>query len=588
MLVFFCFVLAGVGSCVWSCWQSVPPGVPPRVVLELDLERVPVELEDASWWSELRGGGQGVALRTWVRALDRAAADERVVGLFARVGAGGAGMARSEELRAALLRFRASGKAMVAFSESFGEAAPGQAGYWLATAFDTLWLQPSGDLGLSGFSAETPFFHDLLERMGVNPRFAGRKEYKTFINTFTERDLTAPHRESLRRVLDVFNARLREALVAQRNLSEEEAEAALSEGPHGAPEALRRRLVDHLGYRDQALSDLAARVGAPAERLYVERYAERAAPDSSGASDVIALVSVLGMITRGKSTLDPLSGDATAGSDDVTAALRAATRAPEVKAIVIRVDSPGGSWVASDAIRREVERAREAGKPVVVSMGNMAASGGYAVSMSASRIIANSTTLTGSIGVGGGKMVLDDLWQKIGVHWGRIETTPDTGMFSLMRDFTPAEWERFGRWLDRIYADFVAHVARGRALDPAAVEEAARGRVWTGEDALAHGLVDALGGLEVAIAAARDLAGIPAHVQTPLRTFPEARPFWQALLAQLNREEAENSDSWTGAASVRAGVPSLRGVWYDLLQDVASGRDGWMRVPTHYDALTRY
>ena len=266
----------------------------------------------------------------------------------------------------------------------------------------------------------------------------------------------------------------------------------------------------------------------------------------AGARDTVALVHVTGPIHLGPSGRHPIAPTASAGSDTVVAALRSATKAPEVKAIVLRVASPGGSYVASDAIWRQVGLTREAGKPVVVSMGDVAASGGYFVAMGADVIVAEPGTLTGSIGVVAGKQVVDGLAARLGIGHEAVAEGARALMFSALREFTDDEWGRLEAWLDRIYDDFTAKVAAGRGLPAERMDEVARGRVWTGADAKQHGLVDELGGLRMALDLAKERAGLPASAEIEPRLYPRV-----PMIARLRPAQSSEDPA---AASARLGI----------------------------------
>ncbi|MGH9650291.1 MAG: signal peptide peptidase SppA, partial [Terriglobales bacterium] len=259
-----------------------------------------------------------------------------------------------------------------------------------------------------------------------------------------------------------------------------------------------------------------------------------------------------GGVERGKSGFNPLTGDFTMGSDTVAAAFRAAIDDQDVKAILFRVDSPGGSYVASDTIWREVERARKAGKPVIVSMGDLAGSGGYFVAMSADKIVAQPGTITGSIGVLGGKMLTSGFWDKIGISWDEVHAGANATMWTGTHDYSPAEWQRFEGFLDRIYSDFTTKVAAGRKLTKEEVLKIAKGRIYTGEDAKAIGLVDELGGFDTALRLAKQAAKIPDSEEVKLRTYPRPRTLGEVLLAFGKRDDDVAAESAATEAAVRA------------------------------------
>jgi protease IV len=459
--------------------------------------------------------------------LRRARADDRVRALVVKVGGRPIGLARVQELRAAVREFARSGKATAAWAETFGEFSPGNVPYYLATAFDRIYLQPSGELDLTGISLQQLFFRDAMDKLGLDYQVAKRKEYKSAADRLTERGFTGPAREAMQRLAVSLTEQLTEAIAERLKIAGGEARELIDRGPFLAAEALTARLVDALGYRDQVYADVRAGAGADAFLLYLGRYqrsralAQRARKLPNPSENVVALIHASGPIRRGRSGRGPVGGGAM-GSDTIAAALRAAAKDQRARSIVLRVNSPGGSYVASDTIWREVVRAREAGKPVVVSMGDVAASGGYYIAMAADAIVAQPGTLTGSIGVLGGKPVTAALLERAGVSVDAVTEGRHADMFTTTRPFSDEEWDRLNVWLDRIYEDFTSKVAEGRGLSIDRVHEVARGRVWTGADAAANGLVDELGGLETAVALARRKAGLPDTA--PLRGFPRARP----------------------------------------------------------------
>ncbi len=525
--------------------------VPRRTILELDLApglmewapQEPVAL--ALMRDQLR-------VRDVVEALERGAGDRRVRGLVARVGTAELPLAVVEELRDAVLAFRASGKPAVLFAESFGELMPGHARYYLATAFEEIVMQPSGDVGVAGLAAWTPFLAVTLERLGVEAEMDHRHEYKDALSLWTEREHTPEQREALLAIVETFHGRLVAGLAQGRGMDESTARSVLDAGPYWGEEAIAAGLVDRLGYRDQVYQGLRERVGG-GDFLFVQRYLARAGrPHRRGPT--IALVYGVGAVMPGQSRFDPVFGQVM-GSESVAAALREAIRDDDVRAIVFRVESPGGSYVASDAIWREVIRAREAGKPVIVSMGSVAGSGGYFVAMGADRIVAQPSTITASIGVVGGKFATADFWEQLGVTWDGVEVGDNAGFWSMIREYTPAERERRDDWLDRVYEDFTGRVATGRDMTPAAVDAVARGRIWSGEDALRLGLVDELGGFPTALRLAREAAGIEPDAPVRLRLIPEDVGLLRLLLR--GPRESGWATRGAGAAAVARSLQPL-------------------------------
>jgi len=520
--------------------------VPRKTILEVDFEQAYDEYVPDEPLTAILSSKKPTVIEV-VEALERAAGDDRVAGLVAKVGSARMGLGRLQELRDAVIAFRKSGKPAVAWSETFGEFSAGNGAYYLATGFDQIYLQPSGDLGLTGLLAESPFLRGTLDKIGVVPRMDHRYEYKNAMNIFTEKGYTDAHREATVSLMESQFAQIVEGIAQARKLSEDGVRALADRGPFLGDEAVAAKLVDGLAYRDEVYTKVKEKVGGKAELLYLDKYLGRAGR-TNARGPKIALVFGVGQVTRGESGFDPLFGETSMGSDTVAGALRAATDDADVRAILFRVDSPGGSYVASDTIWREVARARERKKPIIVSMGDVAASGGYFVAMNADKIVAQPGTITGSIGVLAGKMYTKEMWGKVGLNWDEVHTSKNATMFTGTVDYTPEEWARFEAWLDRIYADFTGKVAQGRKLDKARVMEIAKGRVWTGAQAKGLGLVDALGGFPAALALAKEVAHLPADQAVRLQQFPRRKSPFEALFG----ESEENSDDRGAAAMVSA------------------------------------
>jgi protease-4 len=477
-------------------------------------------------------------LRDVVDAIDRGAGDDRVVGMIAKIGAAPMGMAQTQEIRDVVQRFRAHKKFAVAYAETFGEFGPGNGAYYLATAFDHIYLQPSGDVGLTGIIMESPFVKGTLAKLGVSFRGDHRYEYKNALNFYTETKYTGPHKEAMTAIMTSWFNQMKDAVCQARQIAPEKFQSLVDAGPYLGKEAVDAKLVDAVAYRDEVYGKVKSQAGDGAELLYLEKYLSRAGR-LHDRGKTIALIYGVGGVTRGKSDYDPVQGTQTMGSDTVAGAIRAAVDDKDVKAILFRVDSPGGSYVASDTIWREVVRARQAHKPVIVSMGNLAGSGGYFVAMAADKIVAEPGTITASIGVLGGKMLTNGLWEKIGLSWDEVHQGENATMFTGTHDYTSAEWSRFEAWLDRVYDDFTSKVAEGRKLPKEKVLEIAKGRIWSGQDAKSLGLVDELGGYDTALKLAKKAAGVPESEDVKIVVYPRPKSFIEAF---LERRSAENSD----------------------------------------------
>ncbi|MCW2542092.1 MAG: signal peptide peptidase SppA, type [Frankiales bacterium] len=429
-----------------------------------------------------------------------------------------------QELRLGVRAFAASGKPTVAWAESFGEGSGDTAAYVLATGFDEIWLQPGGGLGVLGVGVQTTFVRGALDRLGIEPELEQRHEFKNAPDQVLRSDYTAAHRLALDALAESIFTEAVTAISAGRDLDPSRVRELADTGPRTAPEALVAGLVDKLGYRDEAYAALRARVDHDPELLFADRWHPPYRPTLPlRRKGKVALIEVRGGIGSGRTRRSPMGRQV--GSDSIGAALRAAAEDEHVRSVVLHVDSPGGSAVASETIWREVCRVRTAGKPVVVSMGEAAASGGYYIACPADVIVALPSTLTGSIGVFGGKVVIEQLLERAGVHTGMLPHGARSQMFSSRRRFTDDERERLAATIDAIYGDFVAKVAHGRGRPVAEIESIARGRVWTGRDAVGIGLVDELGGLRDAVRIARVRGGLPADapVRPALHLSPLAR-----------------------------------------------------------------
>ncbi|WP_396906106.1 signal peptide peptidase SppA [Mycolicibacterium phlei] len=510
-------------------------GVPSGCVLELDLLNVPPETSGFDPLALISGAGKPLLLRDAVAAIHRAADDPRVAGLIARVQFPAAPPGPVQELREAIAAFSAV-KPSLAWAETY----PGTLAYYLASAFREVWMQPSGTVGLVGFATNAMFLRDALDKAGIEVQFVARGEYKSAANLFTEDSYTDAHREADERLIRSLHEQVLAGVAESRKLTVEEVDALADKAPLLRDDAVAGKLIDRIGFRDEAYARIGELVGAApdsgdpdgedaAPRLYLSRYAkaERPAPPlppipGRKGKPTIAVVTLHGPIVSGRGGPQPLPplGSSSAGGDTIAAALREAAADDDVSAIVLRVDSPGGAVTGSETIWREVNRIRGKGTPVVASMGAVAASGGYYVSMGADEIVANPGTITGSIGVVTGKLVARELKEKLGVGSDAVRTNPNADAWSINAPFTDEQQAHVEAQADLIYADFVARVAEGRGMSVEEVDKIARGRVWTGADARERGLVDHLGGLRTAVRRAKVLAGLGEDDDVRLVSYP--------------------------------------------------------------------
>ena len=512
----------------WSDREEMPKSA----VLQLDLGAGITEAPSSPFGGF--GFDSALSLRDAVDAIEAAAGDQRVKSLYAHLGNGALSLSQAQELRAAILAFKDSGKPAIAFAETFGEGGDGTVHYYLASAFDEIWVQPSGEVSVTGFSLQTPYLRDALDAIGVLPRLGQREEYKGIANTFTDAEMPEPVRENLSRLAQSWLAQVSDDIATGRALEQEDVLRAIDRAPISAGDAKTARLIDELGYRDQVRAAATAEAGPDSEFYRLRDYArtlQEEAPDSED-GPAIAVITGEGAVTLGGDE-DAAFGEALMASDRIVRAFDEAVEDEDVKAIVFRIDSPGGSYVAADAIWRAVQQAQTAGKPVIVSMSSVAASGGYFAALPADHIVALPATVTGSIGVVSGKMVFSELLGDLGISVEGPQAGANADFWSGTENFTDAQWELLQQTLDRIYADFTGKVAAGRNMDIDSVLEVAGGQVWTGKDALEAGLVDSLGGFKTALAAARSAAELGEGSPPRVIDYPKEEEPFSAVLSGL-------------------------------------------------------
>lgn len=562
-------------------------GVPNNCVLELDLPAAPPETSGFDPMAIL-SGNKPMVLREAVAAIHRAADDDRVAGLIARVQIPAAPAGPVQELRAAIAAF-SDVKPSVAWAETY----PGTLSYYLASAFREVWMQPSGTVGLVGFATNAMFLRTALEKAGIQAQYITRGEYKSAPNRFTQDGYTEAHREADSRVLESLQSQVWQAIAESRHIDQNIIDKLADKAPLLRDDAVAGRLVDRIGFRDEAYARIAELAGlksispgADADhdgdtppQLYLSRYAKATAnrPASAlppipgrGSKPTIAVVTVHGVIVGGRGGPHGLPfGNSTAGADTIAAALREAAADDSVSAIVLRVDSPGGEVVASETIWREVNRIGESATPIVASMGSVAASGGYYVSMAADAIVANAGTVTGSIGVLAGKMVARELKDRLGVGSDSIRTNENADAWSIDKPFTEAQRAHVEAEADLAYRDFIERVAQGRKVSVEAVDAVARGRVWTGADALERGLVDELGGLRCAINKAKLLAGHDEDDDVRIVSYPSSS-FMDFLRPKPSSQPAAASLSEAVAALLGRSVVEMFGQAERLVTGVSA------------------
>ena len=494
-------------------------------------------------------------VRAIVDNLRKAALDNRVRGVLLKpTGFESPFWGKVQEIRDAVLEFRKSGKPVYAYVDYGGDRE-----YYLATAADKIFLMPSAALDLTGVATYQLFLRGTLDKIGAYPDLHHIGQYKTAVNTFTEKGYTAAHKE----MDDALNRDLYEQIVRGiadgRKKNEAEVRTAIDDGPFLPENALKAGLVDDLAYEDQV--DEKLRAGSTRDRIEGDDYA-RVSASSIGLNrgPRIAVIYATGAIVGGKSGYDPLNG-AVAGSETLIEYIRQARRDGSVRAIVLRIDSPGGSASASDAIWRELMLARneKSDRPLIASMSDLAASGGYYIAMPAQVIVAQPSTLTGSIGIFGGKVVTGGVYNKLGMNIESTSIGKHAEINSPARPYNPDELKKLQEQLQSFYDDFVEKVASSRHTTPEQIDALAQGRVWTGRQAKQNKLVDELGGLDRAIALAKQRAKIPADSGVEIIVYPPRKSFYELLSDQLSGTgESAAVSAWLNASLSKGELDVLR------------------------------
>ncbi len=505
--------------------------MPSNMVLAIDLRK---SIEDSAP-DRFSIGAHPLTVMDIVLGLDAAGRDSRVKGVFIRLGGGNLSIAKAEEIGAAIKRFRATGKFVIVHAQGFDGTGLGD--YLTAASADQIWMQPKSPFEVAGVGGGELFFRGLLDKIKAEPQIAKRAEYKSAADAFMATDMSKEDREQLDALMHSWYDTAVDAAAKDRKIDRNAMIAALEASPQFTEDAIAKKLVDKAGYDDDALGAALAKAGNGATPMTMSQYSDiKEESDAFGNGEHIALVEAAGDIVDGQGSSGPFASNEIAG-DDMARAIRQATADKDIKAILLRVDSPGGSVTASDQILDAVKKAQAAGKPVVVSMGSVAASGGYYISLSADKIVAEPGTITGSIGVLTGKVSFGNTLGLVGVKGEMVSVGKNALMNSDLEPYTDDQWKALNAQADAIYADFTKKVSEGRKMPLAKVQDVARGRVWSGADAAQRGLVDKLGGFWDAAALAKRLAGIPDADQVEFKLYPRKKGFFEEV-----REYFGNND----------------------------------------------
>lgn len=532
------------------------PSIGDKVVLFLPMKKGWVEHKSQNPFS-FDVDGQNLAVRQIVDALDAGAKDPKVKGVVASYQGGVYNLDHLYEVRNAINRFKKNDKFAYIFATDYNGGGTGGLGaYYFASAFDEIWLQPMGTLMITGVNAEAPYMRGLLDKIGVEPQFFARKEYKSVFENIARKEPSASNTEMMTALMNNIADYMVDDIARDRAKSLSEMKQLIDRGLFLDIEAERLGLVTNLDYIDRLFKKMRKDIDGDEDSKNVDfvnigyyghvakrEHANHGIGEAKKPS--VALIYLAGTIMQDKET----AGGKLSSAVDVSAAIMSAAEDENIKTIVLRIDSPGGSPTASETIRRSVIRAQDKGKTVIVSMGAMAASGGYWVASAADHIFAAPGTLTGSIGVAGGKVVLQELWRKIGVNWDGVQYGANADLMSFNRKFDAEGERRFNALMDNIYNGFIERVAEGRDMKPETVDDIARGRVWSGLMARDLGLVDEIGGLAAALDYAAQDAGAEDRGGINVIVMPKPKTTFE-MVADLLAKQVHMGEMFNATAPV--------------------------------------
>lgn len=500
--------------------------LPAQAILSIDFDADYAETRNDDIFAEITGIKSQTFMEL-IRAINVAAYDDNIKALMGKVSISSLGVAQIQDLRAAIANFRKSGKKAYLFSSGFGSFGQGTKEYYLATAFNEIQMQPNTEVGITGLAIEVPFFKKILDKIGVTPEFYSRYEYKTAMASMTDEKMSKYYKEEIERLGgNIFN-RLTQDSAVDRGITTENLIKLINRAPLTAEEALENKLIDKIAYKQDLIAQLKNEYKA---ELFDMADYSLAIREYKKNVPAIAFVVIDGVISEGESYANSLRNESVVGADTILAQLEDIAKDKDIKGLVLRINSPGGSYNAANEIWYGVQKLKEDKKiPVAVSMGNYAASGGYFVALAGDYLYAEPSTITGSIGVLGGKIVIEKLWQKLGVNWSGIKFGDNAGILSLNHNFNKSEKSIFNKSLDTIYKDFTLKVSTSRKLSLDEVDKLARGRIWSGESAVENKLVDGLGGIEMAIGHVLVEAGIKPDSKFRISYYPKEKTLQEKI-----------------------------------------------------------
>lgn len=516
-------LIGSVAALIIGWYNNRRVYIPQHTMIMIDMNHNYTEVPTDNLIDEILGR-ESMDFSKLIKAIEFASADDRIDAIIARIDVSNLEIAQIQDVARAIESYKKSGKPAYVFSQGFGPLGQGNREYYLATFFDKIYMQPHTSIGITGINIEVPFFKKIMQKIGVEAEFYTRYQYKTAMASFTDDKMSEPFKEEMQSLSESILGELKEGIVKNRNLKED-IDELINKAPLSAEDGIKLGLVDELAYLPQ-LEEKFKEEGTE-NFVSVEDYASQIYPNT-GNIPTIAYLNLNGVINTGETSSD-IDGEYMLGSQSVLADIATIEELENLKAVIVRIDSPGGSYNAADEIYFALKNLKKKKNiPIIVSQSGYAASGGYFISLAGDFIVAEPTTITGSIGVLGGKFTAEELWKKLDIDWDGIKIGDNAGILSPNHPFSEGEKTNFNASLDEVYDDFVAKVKENRKLTED-IDNIARGRVWTGKQALELGLVDKLGGYDEALKEAMKRGGIKPKQKFKIVSYPREKSFSEKL-----------------------------------------------------------
>ena len=528
-VIFILLLIALIGVLGKETQLAEP--MPAKAILTVNFDEPIAERKGDEW---LYGFSDTPSMTFYelIKAINVAATDNRVKAIAGEINVSSLGLAQIEELRDTIKYFRSQGKKAYIYSTGMGVLGGGTSEYYLAAAFDEIWMQPNTEIGITGINIEVPFLRDTLNKIGITPEFYARHEYKNAMASLIDNKLSPQYKSEMTKLGGTIFLQFVSDVSKDRKMQPKELIELINRAPIRAEDGLNNKLVDIVAFKNEFNDELKAR-NKGAEFYPIHSYLNLLS-DNQGKVPTIAFLVLEGEIVEGEAGQD-MWQQGVVSSRQTVKQLKEIAKLPELKAVVLRINSPGGSYTASAEIWNAINTLKKKKDvPVVVSMGDYAASGGYFVALAGDYILAEPLSVTGSIGVLGGKLVLENLWKKINVHWAELQFGKNSGILSGNRKFSPSEKAAFNRSLDNVYRDFTSQVEKARKISDKELDKLARGRIWQGTAAAKFKLVDEIGGLNTAFYKVRELAKLPKGQKYKIAEFPRPKTLSEKINELIN------------------------------------------------------